>query len=363
METIKTEEKGFSDNPFMIGYDNRMYEGDRDLGFRFPEGRLVSSKEFVSLNSTIEDVRGKTGYPVILNIGDSSTSGWNGNKVFKGNKDPNAPFFTYKTYSDLMRKDPTYQNTINAGVPGYTSLQGRKYLKRLLKRFAMKGVQVDYVTIYFGNNDATYNQYEDKVRLDVKKESSNTRGERVSIRDYQKNLESMIDTAQEYGVKPILISPPIHYDWEPGIRSVEHREESLKTLKELKNTNLRKEVETARRLYMQGKYKEACEKDRVLPRIKGQYKRALKKVARKTRIPIIEVQRIIPLTDNDKYFIDYCHPLEKINQVIADSVKQIRNKDIFHVPIKRRIGNLISNFKVKERYNRDTIPSDIYTVY
>src|SRR3989344_4395017 len=177
-------EDGFSDNPFMIGYDNRIFERDEELGFRFPGGNLVGDRDFISLDSVRQEVKCRTGYPVILNIGDSSTSGWDANKLSKGSQEASAPFFTYSTYSDILRANPLFQNTINAGVPGYTSLQGRKYLERLLRQFAKTGLKVDTVTLYFGNNDGTYNKVEDKVRLDGKMESNDSRGERVSLEDF-----------------------------------------------------------------------------------------------------------------------------------------------------------------------------------
>ncbi len=354
---------GFSDNPFMIGYDNRIFEGDEELGFRFPESELVGVNEFMSLDSLIEDIKKKTGYPVILNMGDSSTSGWNGNKVFKGNEDPAAPFFTYRTYSDILREHPTYQNTINAGVPGYTSLQGRKYLERLFKIFSRARIQTDYVTIYFGNNDATYNKHEDKVRLDAKKESQNARGERVTLKDYVRNIEAMIETAREYSAKPIIIVPAIHYDWEPGIRSNIHRKESLEALKKIEGTELAKELQKAGELYEKRKYREACEIDRVLPRLKKDYRKALLKAGRRTRTPVIDIQRQIPLINNEEYFVDYCHPFEKANKIISEKIIKIRNRDIFHIPINQRIRSIIRCLKKADKRDYNGIPLDVYTIH
>ena len=158
-------EEGFSDNPFMMGYDNNIFEEDLELGFRFPKRKLVGSKGFVKLKDVIRSIC--SGDKVVINIGDSSTTGWNSNKIYRGNKDPDAAFFTYKTYSQLLEEQSELV-VVNAGVTGYTSLQGRKYLEILMKEFARKNISVDYVTIYLGNNDPVYNKYEDKVRLDRK---------------------------------------------------------------------------------------------------------------------------------------------------------------------------------------------------
>lgn len=346
-------DNGFSDNPFMIGYDNRIYEEDKELGFRFPGGKLVGSGSFITLDKIIAEIRpweDNLGYPVILNIGDSSTSGWNSDRIFKGNEDPNAAFFTYKTYSDLMRENPSYPFVINAGVPGYSSLQGKKYLEQLLKKLSKEGIQVHYVIIYFGNNDCTFNLYEDKVRLEGKIPSVNHKGERVSCEDYQKNLADMIEIIREYGAKPILIAPVAHYDWEPGIRSNVHKQESIDILRNLDNNELKKEIELAKSLYLRGEYKKAHEMDRVLPRIKKAYRKAAHKAARETKTDIIDVQKKIPATNNDEYFADYCHPLERINQMIVDEFIKIRLKDAFREPLKTKIIRNIQEWKEPKIY-------------
>lgn len=352
---IKEKEcSGFSDNPFMIGYDNRIFERDETLGFRFPERRLISSNRFVTLEEAIKEIRRED--PTILNMGDSSTSGWDSNRVFKGNPDANAPFFSYKTYSDLLEAK-LRSNVLNAGVPGYTSYQGKKYLELLLRKLAKERIRVSYATIYFGNNDCTYNQFEDKVRLDGKKLSESSSGERVTLEDYKKNLIAMIDTCREYGVKPILIVPPVHYDWEPGIRADRHREESLEILNALGKSKLAQELEKARALYDAKKYAQACELDRVLPRLKQAYRKVLFKGARETKTDLIDVQSQIPLTDNAEYFADYCHPLEKVNQMIVDKVREIIIRDSSQKPSFWRI-------KTKAKKNEDKdLPADIYTLW
>jgi lysophospholipase L1-like esterase len=359
---MKSEDNGFSNNPFMIGYDNRIFEGDDNLGFKFPGDRLISKEGFVELDKIIIKVMKNTGYPVILNMGDSSTSGWDSNKTFKGNENLNAPFFNYKTYSDLL-EEQLFANVINAGVPGYTTYQGRKSLEILLKRLATEEVKADYVTIYFGNNDCTYNQIEDKVRIDRKKPSSRNRGERVSLADYKRNIKSMIKTAREYGVKPILIVPPVHHDWEPGIRADKHREESVEILKQLGDSPLAKELQTAKGLYIQGKYRQACEKDRVLPRLKEKYRKALICLARETKTCMIDIQGNIPLTDNSDYFADYCHPIEKTNQMIVDRFIKIRNKDIFHKPFLSKIKDWFKILYQENIKDAGRPPKDTYTMY
>ncbi len=358
------EAKAFSNNSFMIGYDNQIFEEDEILGFRFPQGKLIHSSDFIELETILAQVKRNTGYITVLNIGDSSTSGWNGDKTFQGNTNPNAPFFTYKTYSDLMR-DSLFANVINAGVPGYSSLQGRKYLEKLLRQICKAGVSLDYVTIYFGNNDCTYNQYEDKFRLDFKKESLASQGDRVSLEDYEINLKSMIDIIKDYGVKPVLIVPPVHYDWEPGIRSTKYRNEFEVAMQKVDNARLKEELLTARRLFSLGRYEEACELDRVLPRLKERYKQVIIRVAKKTKTQMIDVQNNISLIDNAEYFVDYCHPTEKTNMLIVQKFKEIISKDMFNQSLRIKLKNMLDKLFTKSNIKRDKDqpPQNIYSLY
>jgi lysophospholipase L1-like esterase len=362
METTK-ETEPFSQNPLMIGYDCRIFEGDDRLGFRFPEGKLISRKGFVSLDETAEKLIKV--YPTFLNIGDSSTSGWDSNRTFKGNQDPYAPFFSYKTYSTLL-EEKFFFNAINAGVPGYTSYQGVRYLEYLLRVFSRKRIKIDYVTIYFGNNDCTYNKFEDKVRLDGKVPSTGSYGERVTAEDYEKNIKIMVSLCREYGIKPIIIVPPVHYDWEPAIRADKYREESLEILRNMNNRILREDLEKARQLYEQGKFKNACEKDRILPRLKKAYRRALFQAAKETKADVVDVQSRIPLTDNAGYFADYCHPLEQVNLMIVEEIKKIREKNKHNKTLAQRIKSFLGRI-IEDKQNSDSYedgpPQDIYTLW
>jgi lysophospholipase L1-like esterase len=332
-------EGGFSDNPFMIGYDNQIYEPDSEIGFRFPKGKLITDSGFDSLEKQVEQGKGKD---ILLNLGDSSTSGWNGNRVFSGNRNQNAPFFTYKTYPQLIGEQ-TDLLSLNAGVPGYTSYQGVKYAKRLLKRLAALKRVPRYISIYFGNNDSTFNRIEDKTRLDGKRASHNPEGYRVTSEDFRKNLMVMVELARDYGSQPVFIAPLVHLDWEPGIRAGSHREEFQEALCK-SDENVRKDLEKAREYYKRGEFAQALELDRVLPRIKQAYREIITEVAKQTDIPLVDVQDRVPLTANAEYFVDYCHPSEMSNHLIADEMlrligvrkgKTIRQK--IDVPLKFRI--------------------------
>lgn len=332
----------------MIGYDDRIYQADPELGFIFPKEQLIGVKKFVSLDSILFSV--KKDDTVILNLGDSSTSGWNSNKVYKGVKNPCAALFTYKTYSQILEEKYKVK-AINAGVPGYSSLQGNKYLKRLLKKMAQSGIQADAITIYFGNNDSTYNQYEDKVRLDFKQPSTeNTL--RVSPEDFKKNMQDIVGTAEEYGARPIIVMPLINYDWEPGIRAIHYKKEFHQALSKLKDSQVKKDLLRAITFYGQGKLEKAAELDFVLPRIKKPYTTEFKKIARERHVSAIDIRKNIPRINTVKYFADYCHPREKINKILADKIFAVAKK----YP-KKKVSFSLQN-------NDDfTLPEDTYTLY
>lgn len=364
MKLIKmklNQQAAFSDNPWMLGYDTTLFEHDVDLGFRFPQGGLVSKNGFVSLDDLLGRLKQDSSKRVVLNVGDSSTSGWDSNRTFLGNKDSTAPFFTYKTYSDLLEEQFS-AHVINAGVPGYTSYQGKKKLERLLKQLAFEEVAVAYVTIYLGNNDGTYNKIEDKERIDRKCASIKHHGERVTVADYQRNLTAMIELAREYGARPVLIVPAVRYDWEHGIRADKHREESLEILRRFQRTPLGEEVRTAQYYFQRGDYRKALEWDRVLPRLKMKYRKALFTVAKRTRTPVVDVQKQIPTPCPPEYFADYCHPKEPINQMIIDQLAALVEKDKIKDERRKKRCKLVSWFTEDEPQDKSP-PSDMYTIY
>lgn len=346
---LKKSEQPFSRNPFMMGYDSNIFEADDDLGFVFPDHKLITSNNFSTLQNIISLF--KPSDVIILNLGDSSTSGRNSNKICKGAKDPTAVFFTYKTYSQLMEEQGE-QKVINAGVPGYSSLQGKKYLEMLLKKLSKNNILVDYVTIYFGNNDSTFNEIEDKVRIDYKKSFLNKTGFRVEIGDFKKNIYNIIEITKEYGALPIIISPLINYNWEPCIRSPKYKQEFEEAILKIKDKGIKTKITQAINCYKRGNLKKAKELDLVLPRIKDKYRKALFEVASKNDVLLIDVQEKIPFTNTKKYFADYCHPIEKSNQMIVDKILQF---------IKTNNGKI--NKKEYANVREFDIPDKTYTLY
>jgi len=290
--------------------------------------------------------------PIILNIGDSSTSGWDSDAVTTakemrkiGRVNPislRGPFFQYLTYSDVLGE--SFQ-TINAGVPGYASLQGARYLERLFEELSVRGIKPSYITIYFGNNDSVCNgNVEDKTVLPRNPFSSkllaflrtNTQGftivSRTSLDDYRCNLERMVNFARASDVKPILIRPLIPKVWYPGLRASTKFDELEGALEGVRNTRQGRLLLEAIDLYKEGLEElkkdeikaesllvEAQNRDYMVPRIKPAYVEILKDVADKTNTSLIDVQTQIPIDDRG-YFIDYCHPIEPANRIIAQAV-------------------------------------------
>ncbi|MFH1222436.1 MAG: GDSL-type esterase/lipase family protein [Candidatus Micrarchaeota archaeon] len=316
---------GFSHNPFMIGYDCDLFEYDKDLGFRFPEGKMIGKDGFVSMEQVIENIK-SSGKKVILNLGDSSTSGWNSNNVSKNNKN-SKPFFTYRTYSDILAEKSDFY-VINAGVPGYTSLQGKLYLKKLLAVLENAGIKVDYVTIYFGNNDSTWNVLEDRYKINDGEPKSYAYGvfkdllhqvKRVSEENFKTNIEEMIMTTKTYGARPIVIVPSVRYHWKPGLRSELHEEEFWFAWAKV-SPAIKDDLRKAIPLYEQERYLEAYELDNVIPRIKPGYLAALKRATEKQAVALVDTQGSIDEKKVSRYFVDYCHPTEKLNEIIVEKI-------------------------------------------
>lgn len=316
---------GFSHNPFMIGYDCDLFEYDKDLGFKFPEGRMIGKDDFVSMEQVIGDIK-SSGKKVILNLGDSSTSGWNSNNIAKNNKN-SKPFFTYRTYSDILAEKSDFY-VINAGVPGYTSLQGRLYLGKLLATLENAGIKADYVTVYFGNNDSTWNVLEDRYKINDGEPKSYAYGvfkdllnktKRVSKEHLKTNIEEIIKIAKAHGARPIIIVPPVRLDWKPGLRAEMHENEFEGSLEKVP-APIKEELLHAREAYKKGDFSAAYELDVVIPRIKPSYIRILKEISKENGATVVEAQEQIDDSKSSAYFVDYCHPTEKLNEIIVEKI-------------------------------------------
>src|SRR5215510_2469006 len=117
-------------------------------------GDFVGEKHYISL----QDVRAEaqtSKKKIVLNIGDSSTSGWDSDVVALNQRmekelgsdfDTNQalfPLFNYKTYSDCLRDNVGDKFiVINAGIPTHTSLNGLRRLEELGKTFDDEGISI-----------------------------------------------------------------------------------------------------------------------------------------------------------------------------------------------------------------------------
>ena len=344
----------FAHNPIIREQSNDvdLFERDEELGHRLSDGRLIGvyEKRLITAEEISQDPRRK-GRLFVLNLGDSSTSGWNSDVVVENARRQeeglplHSPFQTYETYSDVLaRSDRLY--VVNAGVPGFTSLQGRKYLERLLREFQELGVGVHVVTIYFGNNDSAWNgnigdgyllpsETFHLQLLRVLDQASNSWRviPRVGDAEYARHLVAMIEQCREHGIDPLLIEPIIPSYWVPGLRAngleerIEEKNEGLRGTEALAQLKIARGLfEDGRRLVEYGdlegaaeKFSAARERDFVVPRIKESHIETLHNVAKQDGVPLVSVGDAIPVDDRE-YFLDYCHPVEPANELVAAGI-------------------------------------------
>gem|GEM_PF-1656498 len=321
---------------------------DRYLGHTMPRNRdFLGESGYISLEDMIQQIK-KSRKRAVLNIGDSSTSGWDSNivtenraRLAKGEALKPA-FFRYKTYSDYLREVVGDQFiVINAGVPAHTSLQGRRRLEQLVDRFEIEGIHTDYVTAYYGNNDSVWEENREdkewvgssffgKLKKSFSKRQSGTIVTRTTPQDYQKNMESIVEFCREKGAIPILIEPQTPLYWKPGTR-VKNEElpkrngegwrlvySSLDYARELWNKVLSNDYSELKIEIL----KQARERDYVVPRIKREHLERLQAVARQEDAPLISID-LDRSQDDIRYFIDYCHPIGDANKQIAENIARV----------------------------------------
>ncbi len=210
-----------------------IFKKDHDLFWRLKPDQTVTSRFFIGRTYHINsmglhgpDVDLDHTGPRIVTMGNSCTFGW-GVPTGAG----------YPRQLEAMLPD-SFQ-VINAGVPGYTSLQGKRFYTKDLS-----GLDPDYVTILFGFNDhwAAASEISDKEQepppqwiLDIQ----NTMGElhtyrlmkkallsaiepdidslysrtepvyRVGLDDFYRNLVDLAGMVQADDAEPILLTSPI----------------------------------------------------------------------------------------------------------------------------------------------------------
>lgn len=324
---------------------------DSSLGHTMPPGKdFIGEKGFIDMERLIQKLKGSE-KKVVLNIGDSSTSGWDSNIVTQNrerikNKEPILPaFFQYKTYSDYLNEilGEGYF-IINAGVPAHTSLQGSKRLELLLKKFRQNGIKIQWITAYYGNNDSVWDHNrQDKDWVGIKQKSYFNRITnfseydetsiipRVLASDYKANMTKIVDTCEDYYVPLIFIEPLTPIYWKPGTRVLN---EDLERKQYPGSGRVYQLLDDARSLWdkaiNEGSYtelkkaalEEIREKDYIVPRIKRGHLNALHSVVEGFNVPFIQVE-LDRSEDDIRYFIDYCHPIQDANKFIAEGIAKI----------------------------------------
>ena len=215
-----------------------VYEKDPKLFWRFRRDFVTESKMFSKLSYHINSrgIRGpeiseqKKG-PRIIALGNSCTFGWG---------IPYEITWVYRLQEMLNRQVPSSDvELINAGVPGYSSYQGKIFFAEELL-----SLNPDMVLIMFGWNDhwkaghgitdarqqmphrlilATQNLFSklklyqllrkivlsstEKERLVALDDLSGAR--RVSKEEFYENLKSIVRLARDNKIEPVLLVPPI----------------------------------------------------------------------------------------------------------------------------------------------------------
>ena len=319
------------------------------FGRQFMPGQdFIGPDGFISLDEAAETAR-NSGKRIILNIGDSSTAGWDSrvgleNKKRRANELPLIlPLFQYSTYSELLRdKVGNELVVLNAGIPGHTTLQGLRRNRMLLSALKARGVSPDYVSFYFGDNDSQWeNNVEDKYRLrshlprflDMKRVKSRKPDTqrihlRTSLPDFEANMRTMVRDARHFGAAPILILPQTPIYWKPANRYVsdnfviqdDAHAGHLVTAALAKATQLWEQAkDTAWSTKKDHDLRMARELDFLVPRVKAAYRRTLESLSRDMDLPLIDIT--VPREQNDaNLFVDYCHPINQAGSMIIDQL-------------------------------------------
>lgn len=360
------------------------FVADSYQGHTMPAGReFLGEKRHISMGEVIAEAK-ETKKKIILNIGDSSTSGWDSNivtqnRVLHAQGKPLLPaFFQYQTYSDYLRRLVGDEYiVVNAGVPAHTSLQGSRRLTLLLDRFKKERIPIQWVSIYYGNNDSVWDH--DRQDRDWVGESpstdNNTSGAdgpvitRVTPDDYKIHINEIIRNCRNPGPDPILIEPVTPIYWKPGTRVLN---EDLERTNHSGANKVYQLLDEALALWtpaiQQRSYsdlkrvalEEAREKDFVVPRIKRSHLMALHELAREASVPYLQIE-LDRTQDDIRYFVDYCHPIEDANRLIAEQIADVisgRNIRNNHLPDKGSSSSIGPDSE-----SVPELPTDHYTLY
>ena len=138
------------DIPFIhkkINIDLRMYQFDFKLFWKFRPNNSDYDVNAAGFRDKDYAAYQKKGFRIIA-MGDSCTAGHS--LPLEGTY---CAQLEEKLNNDLL--NGSYE-VINAGVPGYTSFQGKRYLKKILK------YDPDFLIVFYGCNDRAKARFEDK---------------------------------------------------------------------------------------------------------------------------------------------------------------------------------------------------------
>jgi len=300
----------FTYDPYLIWAPRKNYSVFNSQGFR---GEELGPK--------------KEGEFRIFAIGDSNTLGWQGKEDA-----PNWPMYL----GNLLKESNSHIKVINAGVWGYSSFQGLRRFKDLLR------YQPDMVLISFGANDAHLVRFSDaeyanrKVKLAFYNifsksklgtmiiafidkftllQKDNKKGllvHRVSLEEYKNNLNEIIRISKEKNIKTILLTRP--YTGKPP--------------DELYWLNFAQK-----------------------------YNSAVIEIAEKTGTPVIDVYSYF--SDKPHHFIDDCH-FSRLGHKIAAAL--IAEKILPHIPMiskKMTLTDYIERIYADFNKTKKIIPKEI----
>jgi hypothetical protein len=255
------------------------------------------------------------------------------------------PIFTYQTYADFLAKMDTTHYHINLGVPAHSSHNGKLFIKMMMHSFEQAGVLqcIAGATIYYGNNDAVNaNNIQDKyfvgvnrwkkfhlsgyLRMSLAKLTNVTR---VSVNDFGNNLKAMFATFENYGIQDVTyIVPVVPYKWQPGLRS----KADQVVYWSWSGMKAQRLFQVADRAYIKVQLnnptscRTAIENDFLIPRIKYPYVNKAYEVTKKLKKRIISIEHVLPINDMGAT-IDYCHPIDRANVLLALGICQEGSKN------------------------------------
>lgn len=316
----------------------------------------------------------------ILFLGNSTTFGW---------KMPEALTFPSLVEQYLNNRENGSESwqSINAGVPGYSSHQVMLLAEEILKK-----LQVEYVVVCIGNNDAWPAEQSDAqiyeanrwkshiqvvlfhskvllwlrdiiqpaVPLQFTENLSPGSIPRVNKQDYISNINQLLSVARRHGAKIIVLSPPVNLLYPPHHPGVSgHRREMLALKSKITEMFRHQRIDAAMALINHEQLKfpersdilwmnglavtlkndfrkgrmlleEALEKNPFPNRCKRSYRNALLAYVNQKHLTCLDINRLFN-PDPDQYqsylFLDWCHPTASGHDIIATALLKIILQD------------------------------------